>query len=302
MAQQRDLSTRSFVLDPMGPYDFSASVRFLEGFTPAAHASTGTPGLRIAFPVDGTWAAGGAGISAAKSGDALQVDCFGDANPETVRDQVGRILSLDVDATGYAEVIDRDPVLRDIDTRRRGLRPVLFFSPYEAATWAIIGNRIRMTQAATIKARLTSELGAAVDVGGEIVHAFPGPEVLRKLESFPGLFGRKIEYLRAVAESAELGMLDVGRLRSLPFDDAKRRLMMLPGIGPFGAELILLRSVATIDRAPTTEPRLATAVRLAYGLKADPDSDQLAEIAQGWAPFRTWVSVLLRATLQDTGR
>lgn len=302
MAQQRDLSTRSFILDPMGPYDFSASVRFLEGFTPAAHASTGASGLRIAFPVDGTWAAGGASISAAGSGDAVQVDCFGDANPETVRDQVGRILSLDVDATGYAEVIDRDPVLRDIDARRRGLRPVLFFSPYEAAAWAIIGNRIRITQAATIKARLASELGAAVGVGGEIVHAFPGPEVLRQLESFPGLFGRKIEYLRAVAESTEGGLLDVGSLRSLEFDDAKRHLMMLPGIGPFGAELILLRSVATIDRAPTMEPRLATAVRLAYGLKADPDPDQLAEIAQGWAPFRTWVSVLLRSTLQDTGR
>ena len=78
--------------------------------------------------------------------------------------------------------------------------------------------------------------------------------------------------------------------------------MTLQGIGPFGAELILLRSVATVDRAPATEPRLATAVRLAYGLPVDPGPDQLAAIVDGWAPFRTWVSVLLRATLADAGQ
>jgi len=302
MAQQRDLSTGSFVLEPTGPFNLAASVRFLEGFTPAAYAPAGTPSLRIAFPVDGTWAAGGADISAAGSGDAMRVDCFGDANPDTVRDQVRRILSLDVDATGYTGVIDRDPVLRAVSARHRGLRPVLFCSPYEAAAWAIIGNRIRMTQAARIKARLASELGAAVDVGGDLVHAFPAPDVLCQLESFPGLFGRKIEFLRALGEAAERGMLDVGRLRSLPFDDGKRHLMTLQGIGPFGAELILLRSVATVDRAPATEPRLATAVRLAYGLPVDPGPDQLAAIVDGWAPFRTWVSVLLRATLADAGQ
>lgn len=302
MEQRRKRSVSSFVLEPEGPYDLSASIRFLEGFTPAAYAPANDPGLRIAFPVDGTWVAGGALVTSAGSGDAVQVDCFGDADPDTVRDQVRRILSLDVDATGYVEVIDRDPALHRISASRRGLRPVLFFSPYEAAAWAIIGNRIRMTQAATIKARMARELGSAVDVGGDIVHAFPAPVVLRELESVSGLFERKIEYLRVLGQSTEDGMLDIDHLRSLTFDDAKRHLMTLPGIGPFGAELILLRAVGEVDRAPTTERRLAKAMRLAYDLPSDPGPDQLAEIAHGWAPFRTWVSVLLRSTLEATGR
>lgn len=158
-----------------------------------------------------------------------------------------------------------------------------------------------MTQAAAIKARMARGLGEAVNVGGAVVHAFPAPDVLRNLESFPGLFGRKIEYLRALGDSAERGMLDVDCLRSMEFDDAQRHLMTLAGIGPFGAELILLHSVAPVDRAPTSEPRLARAIRQAYGLAADPGPDQLAEITQGWAPFRTWVSVLLRSTAQGNG-
>lgn len=299
METHRESEPGSFTLQPMGPFDLSASIRFLEGFTPAAYAPNDDPGLRIAFPVDGTWEPGGALVTQAGSDAGVRVECFGDASSDAVLNQVRRILSLDVDASGYAAVLERDPILRSLSARRPGLRPVLFFSPYEAAAWAIIGNRIRMTQAATIKARMARELGEAVNVGGEIVHAFPAPAVLRDLESFPGLFGRKHEYLRALGDSAEHGALDVEHLRSLPFDDAKRHLMTLPGIGPFGAELILLRSVATVDREPTTEPRLAKAVRRAYGLPADPGPDQLAEIARGWAPFRTWVAVLLRSSLEE---
>lgn len=300
--QRYERSGASFVLEPEGPYDFLASVQFLEGFAPAGYKPAERPGLRIAFPVDGTWEPGGALVMSAGSGASVRVECFGEASPDTVRDQVRRILSLDVDATGYPEVLERDPVLRVISAQYPGLRPVLFYSSYEAAAWAIICSRIRMTQAAGIKARMARELGTGVDVGGDLVHAFPAPQVLQQLESFPGLFGRKIDYLRALGDSAERGMLDVDHLRSMEFDDAKRHLMGLSGIGPFSAELILLRSVATVDWAPAAEPRFARAVRLAYGLSSDPGPDQIAGIAQGWAPFRTWVSVLLRSTLADIAR
>ncbi|HWM85287.1 MAG TPA: hypothetical protein VNO33_05600 [Kofleriaceae bacterium] len=43
------------------------------------------------------------------------------------------------------------------------------------------------------------------------------------------------------------------------------------------------------------EPRLHAAVKQAYGLAAIPDERQLLDIARAWAPYRTWVNVLLRA-------
>ena len=48
-------------------------------------------------------------------------------------DQVTRILSLDVDGTGFPEVGRRDPVVGGLQARWPGLRPVGFYSPYEAA-------------------------------------------------------------------------------------------------------------------------------------------------------------------------
>jgi DNA-3-methyladenine glycosylase II len=42
------------------------------------------------------------------------------------------------------------------------------------------------------------------------------------------------------------------------------------------------------------EPRLALAVRDAYGLDGPATPEQLTEISDGWRPYRTWVTLLLR--------
>ena len=95
----------------------------------------------------------------------------------------------------------RDLVMGRLQTRYPGLRPVCFFSPYEAAAWALISHRIRITQAARIKARLAEELGPVVEIHGRKEPAFPGPSRLRQLETFPGLFGHKVEYLHQLAQA-----------------------------------------------------------------------------------------------------
>lgn len=75
--------------------------------------------------------------------------------------------------------------------------------------------------------------------------------------------------------------------------------MTLPGIGPFSAELVLIRGVGTTDILPTAEPRLLRAVARAYELDHEPDLAELGRIAETWRPYRTWVAVLLRRMLED---
>ena len=81
------------------------------------------------------------------------------------------------------------------------------------------------------------------------------------LDFFPGLFGRKLEYLRGLGEATLDGRLDPVHLRSLPFDDALRELHLLSGIGDFSARLILLRSTGR-DGLPAPERRLLRALEL----------------------------------------
>ena len=187
-----------------------------------------------------------------------------------------RILSLDVDGSGFTEVGELDPVVGEIQRRYPGLRPVGFWSPYEAAAWTIIGHRIRITQAAALKARIAERLGEPVSFGGRVVHAFPSPQQLAKLDAFPGLAGRKPEWLRSLARAALDGQLDTARLRALPVGDALADLKKLPGIGDFSAGLTLLRGAGAPDAVPAAEPRLARAVTraarpdLGHAVAADP--------------------------------
>ena len=219
-----------------------------------------------------------------------------------VRPQIDRILALDVDGSGFPAVGERDPVVGELQRRYPGLRPVGFWSPYEAAAWTIIGHRIRITQAAAIKARMAERLGEPVRFGRRVVHAFPSPQRLAGLDTFPGLAGRKPEWLRSLARAALDGQLDAARLRAMPPGEALTDLKKLPGIGDFSAGLTLLRGANAPDAVPTAEPRLARAVALAYRLPGPAAPEQVRTVSENWRPYRTWVTLLLRTRLEyETG-
>ena len=291
----------TFELKPKGPFSLAASAAFLKGFSPAAHQASDADGhLHLAFVPDGEEAA--AGVCLRQPDEPVVGEVFGDADPEAVREQVARILSLDVDGAGFPDLSRRDPVVGELQRRWPGLRPVGFCSPYEAAAWALITHRIRIVQAARIKERMAAELGHPVDVHGDVRHAFPAPGRLAALEGFRGLFARKADNLRALGEAAAVGRLDGAWLRSLPRDRALTELKRLQGVGDFSAELILLRGAGDPDHLPQHEPRLYRGAALAYDLDDPADRDWLEQRAEAWRPYRTWVAFLLRVLLDaETG-
>jgi len=292
----------TFMIVPRGPFSLAASIRFLEEFGPARYSPGPADVLELAFPVEGSWRT--VGVRVSQAGEEVTAEIVSPAGPGAglvaeVRPQVERILSLDVDGSGFAAVGERDPVVGEVQRRYPGLRPVGFWSPYEAAAWTIIGHRIRITQAAAIKARMAEQLGEPVSFGGRVVHAFPSPQRLAKLDALPGLAGRKPEWLRSLALAALDGQLDAARLRAMPPDEALADLKKLPGIGDFSAGLTLLRGAGAPDAVPTAEPRLARAIAFAYGLPGPAAPEQVRQISENWRPYRTWVTLLLRTQLED---
>jgi DNA-3-methyladenine glycosylase II len=289
----------SVAIRPRGPFSLAASGRFLEGFAPApyhGHAADGA--IRLAFPADDGHTSVGAAVRQAADGTVL-ADLTGDAEPAGARAQLARIFSLDTDGGGFDRVADADPVVAGLAARYPGLRPVCFGSPYEAAAWAVIGHRIRITQAAAIKERVAAQYGQHLTVAGAPLPAFPAPRALRDLAGIPGLTEVKTERLRALADAALAGDLDATRLRAMPPADALAQLRTLPGIGPFSAELILIRGAGHPDLFPAYERRLHAAMADAYHLD-NPSPGQLTELSARWAPYRSWVALLLRTRREET--
>jgi DNA-3-methyladenine glycosylase II len=291
------MPTATFTLTTRGPFSLAASTRFLEGFTPAsAFRGQADRPLALAFPVERDWAT--AGVLVSQKDGTLHAEVFGDADRDAVRAQLARLLSVDVDGTGFADVGRRDAVVATLQRRYPGLRPAGFWSPYEAGCWAILSHRIRIAQAAKLKQRICEEHGERIDVDGQPIAAFPSPRVLRDLARVDGLPDRKLAWLRHIADAALEGHLDGARLRGMTPEVALTELQALPGIGPFSAELVLVRGASHPDVFPTHERRLHGEMARAYEL-TDPTVAQLAGIAENWRPYRTWVALLLRTRRED---
>lgn len=249
----------------------------------------------VAFTDDGGEPVALRAVWVADTGEA-EVEFVSDLPASRVEAHAARVLSLDVDGSGLAEVGERDPVVGRLLAAAAGRRPVCFGTPFEAAVWAVLSQRVSMAQAGRVKDALAASLGTRMEIGGTEVTAFPGPAVLASLESFAGLWDSKLARIRALAEVALAGDLDPAYLRSLELDDALTHLQSLPGIGPFGATLILARGAGHPDVPPPTLRRFRAAVAAAYDLDELPDEAKLAELSEGWRPFRAWVTWLLRST------
>ena len=197
------MRTLSRTYDVRGPWSLATSRRFWEGFAPAALAAQTSETLATVFRVERDWSWATAEVIQ-RDGTAI-VDVRGDGDVEAAAEQVGRFLALDIDAEDWPDVGERDAVIAEAQRELPGLRPCGFHSPYEAAAWAVLSQRIRIVQAARLRAGIIEELG---DEG-----AFPSPRSLRTADL--DLPGRKGEYLRAVADAALEGRLDTVMLRSV---------------------------------------------------------------------------------------
>jgi DNA-3-methyladenine glycosylase II len=263
----------------LGPWSLETSRRFWEGFTPAALAGgQAGPGLHTVFCAEGDWHRAEAKVT--QAGDSARLALAGDGDLDAAAAQVCRFLALDIDGRGWPEVGRRDPVIADAQARLPGLRPCGFHSPYEAAVWSVLSQRLRIVQAAWLRAELLARHGQD--------GAFPPPHTLARLDL--DLPGRKGEYLRAVAEAALDGVLDGTALRALDPGQAVQRVQQIKGLGPFAAELVVLRGANAPDALPHHERRLDAEVAEQYGV-----GRSIAEVSEAWRPYRTWAAVHLRA-------
>ena len=135
----------------LGPWSLQTSRRFWEGFTPAALAGGSVgPRLRTVFCAEGDWRRAEAVVT--QAGDTAHMALAGEGDLDAAAAQACRFLALDVDGRGWPQVGRRDPVIGDAQARLPGLRPCGFHSPYEAAAWSVIAQRLRIVQAARLRA------------------------------------------------------------------------------------------------------------------------------------------------------
>jgi DNA-3-methyladenine glycosylase II len=292
------MTTRDFTIVPMGEFSLAESAMFSFGQRMStadvgAHEPNFDGVMRLAFCLDGYRSL--VGVELRQDERGVHALVHGTGELDAIQRQVARVLSLDQDARGFAEVGRRDPVVDALQRAAPGLRPPLFYSPYEAAVWSVLSARRPSGQMARVRAAFSEAHGMTFELAGQRLAALPMPSQLLAVNDFPGIDRDRLARMHGVARAALDGQLDADRLHALGAQAAMADVQRLKGIGPFYAALVVIRAIGFTDVLARNEPRVLAMVRDLYHLAAEPSHQQFEAIAESWRPWRTWTSVLLRA-------
>lgn len=213
-----------------------------------------------------------------------------------------RLLDLDADPQAVGELLSNDPALAALVRAAPGRRVPRTVDEAEMAIRAVLGQQVSTAAARTHGARLAAVYGEAVDdPAGGLSRTFPDPAVLAAVltdSSTPGPAGLLAgPRARRVALGGLVTALANGQLDLNPGSDwqeSRKRLSDLAGIGPWTVEITAMRALGDPDAFPAADLGVRRGAA-AVGLPSAPP--QLVARAERWRPWRAYATQYLWATL-----
>jgi AraC family transcriptional regulator of adaptative response / DNA-3-methyladenine glycosylase II len=224
---------------------------------------------------------------------AIRVELSPSLGPaqEAVVARLRRLLDLDLDPSPVAAHLARDPRLAPLVARRPGLRVPGAFDGFETTLRTILGQQVSVRGATTLAGRLARSLGAPLAQGGHarLTHlpvtaervADAGVVTIASV----GLPRTRAESVVAIARAVAEGSLPELADEAPPADpeESMRRLMTLPGVGPWTATYVAMRALRWADAFPDGDLALRKAMG---GIGAT----QLRAESERWRPWRAYAA------------
>ncbi len=153
-------------------------------------------------------------------------------------------------------------------------------------TLSIIGQLISVQAALAVFVRLEALLGGQIDAARL---ARTEESALRGV----GLSYAKARAVRELAIELTTGRFSFDELASLDDEQAEARLVGLRGIGPWSAQMFLLRSLGRPDVFPAGDLGLRRGIELIDACATIPSIGQAATRALAWRPYRSYAAKYL---------
>jgi len=205
-----------------------------------------------------------------------------------------------LDKTTVAEAIRKaerhlakaDPIMRGL-IAKHGHCPIAEreFLPFHMLANSIISQQLSTKAAATIKVRVGALVGVPFEIGKVLSTA---PAKLRGA----GLSGAKTRYICELAAHVSDGRLDFEEIISLDDAAVVEKLVIVPGIGRWTAEMFLLFGLKRLDVLALGDAGLQRAARNLYGKKRS-SAKLLPRVAESWRPYRSIASWYLWRSLES---
>jgi AraC family transcriptional regulator of adaptative response / DNA-3-methyladenine glycosylase II len=209
------------------------------------------------------------------------------------------LLDLDSDPSSVAEVLGEDPLLGSLVRAAPGRRVPGAVDGHELAVRAVLGQQVSIRGASTLAGRLAASHGEELERPlGTVTHVFPSAEVLADVDpaklAMPGARRRGLLGLVGALANHEL-VIDAGADRA----EARRRLLALPGVGPWTAEYISMRALRDPDAFLASDLGVHHALER-LGQSGEPAAATM--LAERWRPYRAYAVLHLWASLGASPR
>ena len=218
-------------------------------------------------------------------------------DPRDEEDAVRRVrhlLDLDLDPAAMARVLRADPALGPLVAAAPGRRVPGTLDPPAMAIRAVLGQQVATAAARTLTGRLVASLGEPVeDPDGGLTHLFPDARTILARWADASAVLRMPDSRRrtvaVVAEALASGVVDL----TAPTPAVRAALLALPGVGPWTADTVLMRSLGDPDAFLAGDLGIVLAARR-LGL---PDRlKDLERRSRAWSPYRAHAVQYLWAT------
>jgi DNA-3-methyladenine glycosylase II len=223
------------------------------------------------------------GAASAPRLEVVLAGCHAPRSAETAaRFALARLLGIDLDLSGFYTRAARDPMLKELVERYRGLKPPRFPTVFECLLNAVACQQLSIAAGLTILSRLAAAAGAPIGP----LHVFPAPSdvlglppsALRTL----GFSKRKAETILELARAAAAGEFKLETLEQLDDAAVVEALVPQPGIGRWSADYVLLRGLGRLNIFPQSDVGALNGLR-AY-LVASGREESADEALVRWAP------------------
>jgi AraC family transcriptional regulator of adaptative response / DNA-3-methyladenine glycosylase II len=204
---------------------------------------------------------------------------------------LGRVRNL-FDLAARPDVIEaalgESAQLRTSLKRHPGLRVPGAFDGFELAVRAILGQQVTVKAATTLAGRVADMAGESIVTPfPELTRLAPGTARVAELRERDhtglGVLNTRARSIVALAREAEAGLaLEPGA----DPDATMRRLVELPGIGPWTANYVAMRALRWTDAFPKEDIVIRKQLGKVTPLEAE-------RISQSWRPWRSYATMHL---------
>jgi len=208
---------------------------------------------------------------------------------QRVRRIVDRLLGPRIDLAGWYRLAERDPRLRILAERFRGVKPPRFPSVFESLVNAFACQQLSLEVGLELLNRLAAVCDVRRGAATDIHYAFPSPRdvALRRPAKYQaiGFSRQKVRALLTLARATERGDLDLETLSSKDDSTVCAELLALRGVGRWSAEYVMLRGLGRLHVFPGDDVGAQKKLARWLGRSAPLDYAGVRKAVAPWRPY-----------------